>query len=749
MKGKNDGKLDKLFSRCRIVVLHVLQTAIRTRHACIWTLAITGIITTTANASPAPVQDAQTEQNTAEIAAAANTLQSYAPDEDAAARTSISQGSVGGMSFPYIYGAPAYSDNPPQGVMQNPAAAGYTSVFQDQVWNSDFNERAGNGYGPNFGPTGREDSVFLWAPNTTATPDKIPAQSVFKTAGGWSDLNDIWGHSVLQQNPNAIQQEMAAQLYNSTNAGTAGTVYQNVINPLTGFNGTSWQPGLPGEPNSNTSVFVDQYGVGNFNDYAGNSIFKRESRYGIDNASVFTTSTEGGGDGHGVFTAYNPDPGYYNALDPLLSPQSSVFTTDDNGMVANGTLPANFRQSVFLTNDAQNKNQGNSVFLDPHGNSYLDDLAANTSIAFTAGFYGGNPTSPATVPNGWTESYTPNGTITAVTNEGGTSANALVEGNNFTLAQIEAYASGVTWINSNAGKNGGNTYALTAPYAGLTAASTNEFSLNPQFYDPNPDQFDNTWWQWTLAPNPDNPIGYANRWAQAFYQKPVQNTTTGAWTMTPYLSALGGIDVTSTTEDQKTTDAKNAFSGQYTNDQNTIIDANNTLQNEPTGKGVDKALPYMELYGMYYGMAGQNSTGGWNAAPTASAAQQAFVGLLTPFGNTSGVDFTALNYTNSLNPPPNQYIPTIIAGMFTGIEWLRTTMPMIQEIGTILFIMACIAKCAELSLWAIVGGKYPISISWGFMRRHGAETPLVDRQGWDREIDRKASANDRNDAHQS
>ena len=684
MKGKKNDSCNKLYRWNRAVVHHLVYALLA---ACIWNLSTAEKVM----ASPAQVQDYQTEQNTAEIATAvgANTQQELTNQnqENQNDTTIETMAHNDYESFQMMF----QTYNPESGPQTNNDGVSPTpmpSVFED--------------------PSGLGVFMTPYAAGL-ANLNQVPNQiSVFKDATGGGAFTGYNDNSLFAINPENIEVQSSANT------------------PPTGNWISSTGTGLP---STKASVFKDWWGNSALLNEEGQSYFARLSpnsaNNGINETSVFDTQND-----NSAFLAISPDDWQTiinNSIPAAnwIGEGRSVFTTNDPGF-ANSKYA--MRQSVFLTNDTTNNNVGNSVFLDPQGNSYLDDLTANTMINFAPnnGVNGYEQTSTnlnqGVIPTGWSETYTPQGWLSITNNWGNMETSALAPGTNFTLAQITAYASGISW---ETGINSGGTaqYTLTPSYQALNAISKNEFATSQQTED----NYDNNWWNWTVFPSYTDPAGYVNRWAQAFYSQPQWNTTTGAWSMTPYLSTLGGIDVTSSAEDQKTTDAQNQVKSNLKITRTNMDTWTNNAQMGAVGTSINADVPYTNLYNFY-------STSTQLGTITETTALAAFQALIPSIGVTPpGVTLGGTNETNPNTPSEQNIITTIFLSIFNGIEWLNENVEFIQVLGTLMFVLATVGKSIELIIWAINGGGYPLKLHWQHMQRQEAiQQGIKDRLEKDR-----------------
>lgn len=553
---------------------------------------------------------------------------------------------------------------------------------------------------PGFGNSiGQQQSVFNWVPSSTSSDPYTPDASVFVDAGNNSVFQSPNGNSYLSWYPN-----------NDQNVALGSTT----ANWKTAAN-TSNIPYSIFRTNTGGSVFENMLGQGDFSatevDTTGlnvrNSAFVTPSGNSVFMAQAYALAT---GTGYGTHESDGTTP----------TASQSVFVA---GTGAYSGIGSTGTGSVFVTDDPQNKNVGNSVFLDPYGNSYLDDISADLSIPT------GNMFSSTT--NRMTLGPTPQWTYstigTLIFGAQGTSRN-----NNTgvtSLAELVAAALGTvptyTLIN---GSYSATTFGASYPYLSAEAMQIPEGMTNTTWY------------------NSQATTGWSNSFAYAFFNPP--SGATAPVGLVPYLSALGGWTNSTTFQNSLTTN--------QTNDTNGLNTAIGTLDTTFTGIAPSN-IP---------GTGTQNAAiqGGWSAnwilpmntlstavgtLTDANPATQGTNGGFVQDNNSNNVvgaiqDLTGriqqlagytppsdlLAYTNTTlttqytgdggdtaNGTSNAYATmdaiddgefAFLAGAVSGMQWFRGSFGWLASFFGFWFLMFTIWKAWELIYWGINGGRFPL-----------------------------------------
>ncbi|MDA8378435.1 MAG: hypothetical protein M0Z50_15540 [Planctomycetia bacterium] len=543
-----------------------------------------------------------------------------------------------------------------------------------------------------------------WIPGITAI--NFPTTETANTglSSDWSVFIDKYGYPVFES-PNG-------------NSYTAWYPYSVVSENLENTAGVNF-----GNANKNSttpySVFKDAYGGSVFENPLGQSYFsdvyfEPHASNSPIMGSVFTTDGNGSGQPNSVFQVegFNVYPGttnYGKQLDSNGYPNQmlSVFTA---GTGSNSGLGSTGIGSVFVTDDTQNKNVGNSVFLDPYGNSYLDDITYALLL----------PANGLTTPvsdggymlsggNNW--SYNQYGELDYTSLEQvGSISQSL---NPLTLSELYAYANGVTYAN----QFNGNVGTLTPPY---------QFLTNTAFLEA-PTESVQTWYK---GYNGDDGQ-YENMFAEAFFNPPSSSSTT----LIPYLSALAGYNPGSTTETTAQTQANADWSGFNTEAQGAVW--TNTDYAAPSGGIMTTWNPSatVTITNPYTNSSQTETPGGIILAAGINPGE-----ILQPIADTMGDPATAANETQAVTAadslllsvfgvdqiPPNESgtasteqldasglpayeeVPEVfIQSAFNAMAWWQESMGWLIDMLTVLWLVYCCFSILRWMNWGINGGNMP------------------------------------------
>ena len=403
--------------------------------------------------------------------------------------------------------------------------------------------------------TGQSDFNFVPIYDNANGNQKGTEMSVFTDGNGNSLFyNALTDQSDFAYNPDAANTEIATQ--------SDPTTWNEAI----GYN-NSW------------SVFADKYGASAFvqpmynangaNQNGGLSYFAQRNETGLINNGTTYGLSSVFKDEYGGERSVSVFAGRDNALQayeiahsetpPVFGTWDSAFQTQ--AIAGNPEVPLG--SSVFLTDDPYltgpngNPDIGHSVFLDPYGNSYLDDIAEELTWSGT----NANPFQPGTYYQGSGLGVT--GTQETYTSLSGDFINWNTLSNDslntsspsLTLTDLIAYDAGTALMSGN------NGIGLTSPYAFITSSAFQEA----------PGEQPAQWYAGPLTIQGS----YTNMFAQAFFSL---NQSTGD--ITPYLSAF------STWQDPNINDT--ATSNTVANAQNqNLQNAFNQGENFITGTGQD------------------------------------------------------------------------------------------------------------------------------------------------------------------
>ena len=622
---------------------------------------------------------------------------------------------------------------------------------------------------PSYFSTGENRSVFFQPGYTGTTP-----MSVFhwtkRASGSAASVNrgvfdDINGYSVFES-PNGNS-------YTSWLPFTAQSVGYETPGS------TNWQSAsssayLP------YSVFKDQWGNSVFTDPNGNSYlsqiyFLAHAANTPEIGSVFSTGRGTAQRSVFQYQGYEtvPGTGYGTTNDSSGYPEP-MFSDFEAGTGTNSGNGPSGIGSVFVTDDPTIGNVQNSVFLDPYGNSYLDDMTASLTLPMNG--MSGNPTTAGGAGGTkYVEAYNRQGVLTL--NGPLTSGDA---GNQYPLglAQLIAYSQGITWDSNYA-----TTMSLTTPYPYLTE----------QTFENSPGETLYNWYTGYIG----NTGSYQNMFARAFYNPPTSATQN---TLTPYLSELGGwkdspggqlnftdaqtslqqtignqnttlqqyvaanapatpAAATPTTALQGTfattwqlpvnqisqsfgilTDSipadSTAIQGQGYAKDNTSLEALKAIQNLMTLSNPSNTLqvPQTELSPSTNGgstlLASQMNTISPQDA-TQTAGQTSFLSGQTPFADnitdTAGTSSIGTGQTAAIIlDPENATINAYMTGFVDGMQWFRSQFAWLAQILGWLLELLTMMKCWDLIHWGIAGGPFPLDIS---LKRPTPKHDTVEKQG--------------------
>lgn len=585
--------------------------------------------------------------------------------------------------------------------------------------------------------------VFQWSP-INSDPANAPSAYVndFTTAQGstaaayWSVFNDRFMNSVFDSpNGNSYFDWLpynVGQLAVGTTAANWKTADATANVPYSIF-----------RSNTGGSVFQNMLGQGDF------SASEDDTTGVLVRNSAFVTPSE-----QSVFMAqaYNLTTGGHVSSSADQEASQSVFvagTGPDSGIGSSGT------GSVFITDDAQNHNIGNSVFLDPYGNSYLDDITSALMLPNANGgdfAYGGAAPAPllSYQPDGVIQLYNdnPNNTLIATNNQIGLAEELAVS-----LGAIPYFGS----------------TDFTKFYAGYPYLSAEAQQI------PGGMSVEN--WYGSEATT-----GWSNMFAQAFYEPPA----TGATILKPYLSEFSGWQNSSVSA-ADFTNAQSSLSSAI-NEQETYIMVPYVQANAPAYPGSSTLssglqgnfssvwqLPVNALSTSFGYLtdsntaeATANSDSGYAKDNTSINVVKSFAGIfngidpsealevpLTETTNTmnggstltdaqmtaipgstytetaatplflSGQTLEAQNVTDSTGTSPvvtnaieailmnpNQLaISAYMTGFVNGMEWFRGQFAWLAEILGWLLELFCAFKCWDLIQWGVNGGPFPLDIS--------------------------------------
>jgi hypothetical protein len=480
----------------------------------------------------------------------------------------------------------------------------YSGTNRPEIaWWEDPNSQGGTSGSP------QEYSFFDFNPTTPQTQANPSDQSVFKTASGQSVFIGPNGDSVFQNNNSEPWYDLTTNQQEAADGveQTWGTTFTNPdIHGSTNRLGT---PIMNAQP-----FFMDPYGYGVFqNPSTGQGIFSDSwgllSGSGSPNEeSIFEASTPE----FSVFQTPNWNEAAQNGDETIPNNPASNWTTQapfswsaesidktvwhipasqlisfENGGGGTGGNPGGMNNSVFITDDPLltgpngNMDVGHSVFLDPMGNSYLDDIAEQLTLPTVGGRY---YLTTGSTPTGDQEYYNTSGALTWEQNlYYDYTETTNVNPGPLTITEILANAEGVALL-QDAG-----FMRLTAPYNFLTSSS---FQMAPREQA--------TDWYY----GPDTEQGqYTNMFAQAFYY------INAAGTVTPYLSMFQPLTATDQAElpgpNNNAVPTNNSQLSLATDESNDITDADTStaqlmaqinLWNGQTGAGMQPPITNTENY---------------------------------------------------------------------------------------------------------------------------------------------------------
>lgn len=582
-----------------------------------------------------------------------------------------------------------------------------TGTAQDNWQNSIFWDTTGGGqssifaaYNNGTGPTTTgQQSVFKWW-NTSHNGQFPDEQSTFIDQNGHSVFESPNGNSYFDWNP-----------YNAAavNVETTGDTNWNTASATTD------QP---------YSVFRDNFGTSVFTNTNGQAYLSADYPvpHVANTTAVGSAFTTGVGLQTSVFQwqEYNANTGtgYGTTEDSsgYPEPMFSVFTAGSGTKSGNG---AHGIGSVFVTDDTQNGNVDNSVFLDPYGNSYLDDITAALTLPIQTA------QSPYASDGSQTsDTYTPYGQL-VLTGEDG-SANVIYGQQPLTLTELYVLATGEGVLG---GANG--TYSMTPSYNFLTQSA---FIKSPI----------ETMTTWYNGPQPGG-WDYQNMFAQAFFNPPAS----GATTLVPYLSAFGGWQDSTTyqnsltTNENNTTSAINKAEGQLDTTFNNYAPTTTPSPQTPAtglqgGWSTSWILPINAISTTIGTITDSDTaTEGNNAGYALDNNSHNVVGaiqdLISRIQQGSGYNppSNLLEYTKTTNLAPeysgdggdspngtsSQYATldavddgefSFLAGAVYGMQWFRANTPWLAYIFGFFLTLFTVLKAWQLIYWGINGGSFPL-----------------------------------------
>lgn len=574
-------------------------------------------------------------------------------------------------------------------------------------------------------------STFQWNPYLP-TPD---AQTAFQnvqsgtTQAYWSVFNDQYGQSVFESpNGNSYLDwypQQAQSLQTGTNTGTT-IQFQNAIANTDAY-----------------GVFKDAYGGSVFTDPQGFSYFtgikygdttspyltSQESPY-YANAGIVTNEnrrqgsvfTDAAGNGVFTYTSYNPTNGSIGLTGSLYEPTESVFIGGTGAHAAQGGSPGP-RGSVFITDDPTNTNVGNSVFLDPYGNSYLDDITNSLTLPSTIITNNYNESGAQKQP---TWSYTNNGNLTLWQPDG--LDNYGNDSQPLTLTEMLALALGEAPF-ANYGSSTAGTQYYSFSYPWLSSVTM----LMPQEWDPS------AWY--TSIPGMNG--NYSNMFAQAFFNPP----TSGATSLVPYLAFFGGYNPNSSEEQAMQANATAAWDAVPDQIVKTGIQDNALAPNEnenpwtispPSSSGwAASGIDYTKV--TYPVLQAVGDTSGGSQIYTETQATAALLALYdnyglgnpTPPSNPTGAGPNAYVSPNGLNNAAlGEQVPYAMAtSVLNAAAWWQASEGwFITFFSTMWILYTTIASFKWLN-WGLHGGSFPLRVMMRQEMRETTPNPLAPYNG--------------------
>ena len=557
--------------------------------------------------------------------------------------------------------------------------------------------------------TGGSDFSFTPTYTNSSGNQKGTATSVFKDGNGNSLFyNALTEQSDFAYNPDAAAQNLANALQPPT-AWQEATEYNNSWPVFTDKYGASAFV----QPTANTNLGINgglsyfaqlnyDTGITSNSPKAGlSSVFKDE--YGPEESvSVFS--------GRNNWEAwYMPN---HNQTYPQQGIWDSAFQTQAQAITGTETVPLG--SSVFLTDNPNltgpqgNPDIGHSVFLDPEGNSYLDDIAAALTWQpnYDMGqFY--NSSLGGSIPQPY---YTSFGALDwqFYNQYGNGSLNSMPFGSQVSasLPQLLSYAYGITETQSG---------YLTAPYNFITTSS----------FQQAPGETPAEWYQ-----GPDTPQGvYTNMFAEAFYNAPDANGN-----IKPYLATFSGLtsgQLSQTTIQQNTQSSALSASSdagymvtQLTQDMPSATSSSGSYTfNSTSGTGaydvlkatrLTQPLQFVTNTILNSANASTESTGIGAVASASNTDGQTNLSNMPLYGGiqqpSNGVSWTGPGFTSTSSSDPDGEVSTIgnafVAGLITfstGCEWL-------QPICTGFYILWILVATVKIFHWSLWGGELPFKL---------------------------------------
>lgn len=540
-------------------------------------------------------------------------------------------------------------------------------------------------------------SVWQWIPGTQSP------RSVYVDGQGYSVFQSPNGNSYFDWNPYnaaAVNVETTGDANWNTASATTGTPY---------------------------SVFRDNFGSSVFTNTNGQAYLSADYPvpHVANTTAVGSAFTTGVGLQTSVFQwqEYNANTGtgYGTTEDSsgYPEPMFSVFTAGSGPKSGNG---AHGIGSVFVTDDTQNGNVDNSVFLDQYGNSYLDDIESALALSTPTyqSIYGN-------ASNGNTYAYNQSGQLEWISpwQQG---AQTYAQTNEpIGIAQILAIADGEAPDYNPAT----DTIMFTPSYQYLTSASTMQNPLE-------------TIQQWYAGPNAGG-WQYSNEFAAAFFNPPAS----GATTLVPYLSAFGGwqdsiaYQDSLTTNENNTTSAINTAEGQLDTTFNNYAPTTTPSPQTPAtglqgGWSTSWILPINAISTTIGTITDSDTaTEGNNAGYALDNNSHNVVGaiqdLISRIQQGSGYNppSNLLQYTKTTNLAPeytgdggdspngtsSQYATldavddgefSFLAGAVYGMQWFRANTPWLAYIFGFFLTLFTVLKAWQLIYWGINGGSFPL-----------------------------------------
>ncbi len=540
------------------------------------------------------------------------------------------------------------------------------------------------------------------------------AQSNFATkqagtaVGIWSTQMDHNGYSVFESpNGNSYLDWSPVQAQSLQTGTTTGSTIQ-------------WQNAVL---NTNPyGIFKDKYGGSVFQDPQGLSYFTG-IKYDDTNSPYITTGTTTNANrrqgsvftdafGNGVFTytSYNPLNGTIGVTNSQNEPTQSVFIAGTGNHESDGNPGPT--GSVFVTDDSTNGNVGNSVFLDPYGNSYLDDIT--NALTLPGQMVTNAYQQPGTIQQPeWNYSTTGQLTFWQPTFRGGT--NSTNDTQPLTITELIALAFGESpTTNSGTSTNGTTYYSFSYPW--LSAMTM----LEPSGWS------DTQYWNGLPGLNGS----YKNMFAEAFYNP----MATGTTTLVPYLSALSGYDPNSPAEQTRQTTADNDYASMMTTINSGVTNHEqyaSPYQGQFTPQGwtgqTVTANGTTWTMGADITQAGINpgyflqtvATGAGFSSGTPATETEAATAAYTLYADFAQAGPLPPGYTGSINTTvlPGSSIPsyaavplTIIDAVMTDAEWWQTNMTWFIDFFSAMWIVYCCVSTLRWVNWGLHGGEFPLRV---------------------------------------